>query len=174
MFYTEARVINIILFILCLFQHILLEWGLCLLLNQHSVTLLKHITWLCAVMAFIWHSLPSPIPCSECNTSSALVRTVQYILYMIYFGMNRCLMCKKSIKSTSCLQSCVCFRKNPLTSGKCLIFPFLTQGCYLAWAEIWLLFNLYQGFDWNLVFKWDYMTLEQRRARQGNPIAPIK
>uniref|UniRef100_A0A8B9LMZ5 Polypeptide N-acetylgalactosaminyltransferase n=1 Tax=Astyanax mexicanus TaxID=7994 RepID=A0A8B9LMZ5_ASTMX len=30
------------------------------------------------------------------------------------------------------------------------------------------------GFDWNLVFKWDYMTLEQRRARQGNPIAPIK
>uniref|UniRef100_A0A8B9LLW8 Polypeptide N-acetylgalactosaminyltransferase n=1 Tax=Astyanax mexicanus TaxID=7994 RepID=A0A8B9LLW8_ASTMX len=29
-------------------------------------------------------------------------------------------------------------------------------------------------FDWNLVFKWDYMTLEQRRARQGNPIAPIK
>lgn len=34
--------------------------------------------------------------------------------------------------------------------------------------------NLYPGFDWNLVFKWDYMTLEQRRARQGNPIAPIK
>ncbi|KAG7236032.1 hypothetical protein INR49_001432 [Caranx melampygus] len=31
-----------------------------------------------------------------------------------------------------------------------------------------------EGFDWNLVFKWDYMTLEQRRARQGNPIAPIK
>lgn len=30
------------------------------------------------------------------------------------------------------------------------------------------------GFDWNLVFKWDYMTLDQRRARQGNPIAPIK
>ncbi|KPP66226.1 polypeptide N-acetylgalactosaminyltransferase 2-like [Scleropages formosus] len=30
------------------------------------------------------------------------------------------------------------------------------------------------SFDWNLVFKWDYMTLEQRRARQGNPIAPIK
>lgn len=30
------------------------------------------------------------------------------------------------------------------------------------------------GFDWNLVFKWDYMTPEQRRARQGNPVAPIK
>ncbi|ETE65447.1 Polypeptide N-acetylgalactosaminyltransferase 2 [Ophiophagus hannah] len=31
-----------------------------------------------------------------------------------------------------------------------------------------------EGFDWNLVFKWDYMTPEQRRARQGNPVAPIK
>ncbi|KAF0043333.1 hypothetical protein F2P81_004670 [Scophthalmus maximus] len=31
-----------------------------------------------------------------------------------------------------------------------------------------------EGFDWNLVFKWDYMTPDQRRARQGNPIAPIK
>ncbi|RXM97836.1 Polypeptide N-acetylgalactosaminyltransferase 2 [Acipenser ruthenus] len=31
-----------------------------------------------------------------------------------------------------------------------------------------------EGFDWNLVFKWDYMTPEQRRVRQGNPIAPIK
>uniref|UniRef100_A0A669CEH2 Polypeptide N-acetylgalactosaminyltransferase 2 n=1 Tax=Oreochromis niloticus TaxID=8128 RepID=A0A669CEH2_ORENI len=34
--------------------------------------------------------------------------------------------------------------------------------------------DLKGGFDWNLVFKWDYMTQEQRRARQGNPIAPIK
>ncbi|KAJ4947022.1 hypothetical protein JOQ06_009064, partial [Pogonophryne albipinna] len=34
--------------------------------------------------------------------------------------------------------------------------------------------DLKGGFDWNLVFKWDYMTVEQRRARQGNPIAPIK
>uniref|UniRef100_A0A8C5MU84 Polypeptide N-acetylgalactosaminyltransferase n=1 Tax=Leptobrachium leishanense TaxID=445787 RepID=A0A8C5MU84_9ANUR len=34
--------------------------------------------------------------------------------------------------------------------------------------------DLKGGFDWNLVFKWDYMTPEQRRARQGNPIAPIK
>ncbi|MBN3309315.1 GALT2 acetylgalactosaminyltransferase, partial [Amia calva] len=34
--------------------------------------------------------------------------------------------------------------------------------------------DLKGGFDWNLVFKWDYMTLEQRRGRQGNPIAPIK
>uniref|UniRef100_A0A9L0SV67 Polypeptide N-acetylgalactosaminyltransferase n=1 Tax=Equus caballus TaxID=9796 RepID=A0A9L0SV67_HORSE len=31
-----------------------------------------------------------------------------------------------------------------------------------------------EGFDWNLVFKWDYMTPEQRRSRQGNPVAPIK
>ncbi|MBN3271220.1 GALT2 acetylgalactosaminyltransferase, partial [Polyodon spathula] len=34
--------------------------------------------------------------------------------------------------------------------------------------------DLKGGFDWNLVFKWDYMTPEQRRVRQGNPIAPIK
>lgn len=34
--------------------------------------------------------------------------------------------------------------------------------------------DLKGGFDWNLVFKWDYMTPEQRRARQGNPVAPIK
>lgn len=34
--------------------------------------------------------------------------------------------------------------------------------------------DLKGGFDWNLVFKWDYMTLDQRRSRQGNPIAPIK
>lgn len=37
-----------------------------------------------------------------------------------------------------------------------------------------LLCFLLKGFDWNLVFKWDYMTPEQRRARQGNPVAPIK
>ncbi|XP_029450039.1 polypeptide N-acetylgalactosaminyltransferase 2 [Rhinatrema bivittatum] len=34
--------------------------------------------------------------------------------------------------------------------------------------------DLKGGFDWNLVFKWDYMTPEQRRMRQGNPVAPIK
>uniref|UniRef100_A0A8C6EKQ4 Polypeptide N-acetylgalactosaminyltransferase n=1 Tax=Microcebus murinus TaxID=30608 RepID=A0A8C6EKQ4_MICMU len=34
--------------------------------------------------------------------------------------------------------------------------------------------DLKGGFDWNLVFKWDYMTPEQRRSRQGNPVAPIK
>eukprot|EP00062_Callorhinchus_milii_P023071 gi/632981524/ref/XP_007907641.1/ PREDICTED: polypeptide N-acetylgalactosaminyltransferase 2 [Callorhinchus milii] len=34
--------------------------------------------------------------------------------------------------------------------------------------------DLKGGFDWNLVFKWDYMTPEQRRARQGNPIGPIR
>ncbi|OCT80006.1 hypothetical protein XELAEV_18026822mg [Xenopus laevis] len=34
--------------------------------------------------------------------------------------------------------------------------------------------DLKGGFDWNLVFKWDYMTPEQRRGRQGNPVAPIK
>lgn len=39
---------------------------------------------------------------------------------------------------------------------------------------LYMLVCVFEGFDWNLVFKWDYMTLEQRRARQGNPIAPIK
>nr|CAB3248244.1 polypeptide N-acetylgalactosaminyltransferase 2 [Phallusia mammillata] len=33
--------------------------------------------------------------------------------------------------------------------------------------------DLRGGFDWNLVFKWDYMTPEERRQRASNPIAPI-
>lgn len=54
--------------------------------------------------------------------------------------------------------------------------------CYYNLNDDHRLFNillilyhfLLKGFDWNLVFKWDYMTPEQRRARQGNPVAPIK
>lgn len=34
--------------------------------------------------------------------------------------------------------------------------------------------DLRGGFDWNLVFKWDYMTPEERNKRVNNPIAPIK
>ena len=30
------------------------------------------------------------------------------------------------------------------------------------------------GFDWNLVFKWDYMTSEEVAQRKSNPIQPIK
>jgi polypeptide N-acetylgalactosaminyltransferase len=30
------------------------------------------------------------------------------------------------------------------------------------------------GFDWNLIFKWDYMSGEMRNERRKNPIAPIK
>lgn len=30
------------------------------------------------------------------------------------------------------------------------------------------------GFDWNLIFKWDYMSAEMRTERRANPIAPIK
>uniref|UniRef100_H2ZQU7 Polypeptide N-acetylgalactosaminyltransferase n=1 Tax=Ciona savignyi TaxID=51511 RepID=H2ZQU7_CIOSA len=33
--------------------------------------------------------------------------------------------------------------------------------------------DLRGGFDWNLVFKWDYMTAEERRRRSSNPIVPI-
>nr|XP_009861068.1 polypeptide N-acetylgalactosaminyltransferase 2 isoform X2 [Ciona intestinalis] len=33
--------------------------------------------------------------------------------------------------------------------------------------------DLRGGFDWNLVFKWDYMSSEERRSRAGNPTAPI-
>ncbi|XP_053374486.1 polypeptide N-acetylgalactosaminyltransferase 2-like isoform X1 [Mercenaria mercenaria] len=33
--------------------------------------------------------------------------------------------------------------------------------------------DLKGGFDWNLVFKWDYMTSEERNKRSSNPIAPI-
>ena len=30
------------------------------------------------------------------------------------------------------------------------------------------------GFDWNLVFKWDYMTGDEISARRSNPIQPIR
>ncbi|XP_060605412.1 polypeptide N-acetylgalactosaminyltransferase-like isoform X2 [Ruditapes philippinarum] len=33
--------------------------------------------------------------------------------------------------------------------------------------------DLKGGFDWNLVFKWDYMTSEERNKRASNVIAPI-
>ncbi|XP_039274686.2 polypeptide N-acetylgalactosaminyltransferase 2-like [Styela clava] len=33
--------------------------------------------------------------------------------------------------------------------------------------------DLKGGFDWNLVFKWDYMTAEERKARRQNPVSPI-
>lgn len=34
--------------------------------------------------------------------------------------------------------------------------------------------DLKGGFDWNLVFKWDYMTADEKNRRRSNPIAPIK
>uniref|UniRef100_A0A8C4WYK1 Polypeptide N-acetylgalactosaminyltransferase n=1 Tax=Eptatretus burgeri TaxID=7764 RepID=A0A8C4WYK1_EPTBU len=34
--------------------------------------------------------------------------------------------------------------------------------------------DLKGGFDWNLVFKWDYLTPEQRQARHTTPITPIR
>ncbi|XP_014673817.1 PREDICTED: polypeptide N-acetylgalactosaminyltransferase 2-like [Priapulus caudatus] len=34
--------------------------------------------------------------------------------------------------------------------------------------------DLRGGFDWNLVFKWDYMTPEMRAKRRNDPVAPIK
>ena len=35
-------------------------------------------------------------------------------------------------------------------------------------------FCLVSGFDWNLVFKWDYMTSEERNRRVSDPISPIR
>ncbi|KAK7506882.1 hypothetical protein BaRGS_00001733 [Batillaria attramentaria] len=34
--------------------------------------------------------------------------------------------------------------------------------------------DLKGGFDWNLVFKWDYMTSEERNRRVSDPISPIR
>ncbi|CAH1791456.1 unnamed protein product [Owenia fusiformis] len=34
--------------------------------------------------------------------------------------------------------------------------------------------DLKGGFDWNLVFKWDYMNADERAARSNDPIGPIK
>ncbi|KAJ8309346.1 hypothetical protein KUTeg_014220 [Tegillarca granosa] len=34
--------------------------------------------------------------------------------------------------------------------------------------------DLKGGFDWNLVFKWDYMTAEERNKRAMNPVDPIR
>ncbi|BFZ07540.1 hypothetical protein BsWGS_10579 [Bradybaena similaris] len=34
--------------------------------------------------------------------------------------------------------------------------------------------DLKGGFDWNLVFKWDYMSPEERNRRRHEPVSPIK
>ncbi|KAH9499637.1 Polypeptide N-acetylgalactosaminyltransferase 2 [Bulinus truncatus] len=34
--------------------------------------------------------------------------------------------------------------------------------------------DLKGGFDWNLVFKWDYMSAEERNRQRQNPTAPIR
>jgi len=34
--------------------------------------------------------------------------------------------------------------------------------------------NLKGGFDWNLVFKWDFMTADEMTRRRGNTIAPVR
>ena len=34
--------------------------------------------------------------------------------------------------------------------------------------------DLKGGFDWNLVFKWDYMTPTERASRRSDAIAPIR
>lgn len=34
--------------------------------------------------------------------------------------------------------------------------------------------DLKGGFEWNLVFKWDYMTTEERNKRLSDPISPIR
>ncbi len=35
-------------------------------------------------------------------------------------------------------------------------------------------YSFFLGFDWNLVFKWDYMTGDEINKRKDNPIQPIK
>ena len=34
--------------------------------------------------------------------------------------------------------------------------------------------DLRGGFGWDLVFKWDYMTAEERKSRMKNPTAEIR
>ena len=34
--------------------------------------------------------------------------------------------------------------------------------------------DLRGGFDWNLVFKWEYLSADERRARAGDPTLPIR
>ena len=45
----------------------------------------------------------------------------------------------------------------------------IPNGCFLNKNDIF-----YKGFDWNLVFKWDFMTSEEVSRRRSNPIAPIR
>lgn len=34
--------------------------------------------------------------------------------------------------------------------------------------------DLRGGFDWNLVFKWEYLSMDERKVRQNDPTSPIR
>ena len=44
------------------------------------------------------------------------------------------------------------------------------------WHVVWyrLFLVVPAGFEWNLVFKWDYMTANERNERMSNPVQPIR
>ena len=48
-----------------------------------------------------------------------------------------------------------------------------------SFIQIWFFYilasaDLRGGFDWNLVFKWEYISKEERALRKTDPTQPIK
>jgi len=37
-----------------------------------------------------------------------------------------------------------------------------------------VLSKFFQGFDWDLVLKWDPLTFEEMKERMGDPVEPIR
>ena len=54
---------------------------------------------------------------------------------------------------------------------------FILTGKLLSAVVIYgdvIVWGFFSGFDWNLVFKWDYMSQDEIAKRRSNPIQPIK
>lgn len=70
---------------------------------------------------------------------------------------------------------------SPLFAFLCLCFSSylptyksLSVKCAVYKQQVFNISPHVAGFDWNLVFKWDYMSPEERNRRRKEPVSPIK